>query len=534
MMNKRKFRFLRKLFPSAVCGILILCLLTGCGSETWSEIVPEPVFSAPVFNTPTATEVPPTRNGDGVLTLNYAEGFSMNPFVSQSEANLLLCGLLYEPMVTVAPGFHAEPCVFASWTHEAGVLFRFTIKSGLRFSDGSEVRNWDVLYSLNRAQESGSHYQSRLKDIAEAYVEGDGIVIRLKSSNPSFPLRLDIPVVKEGSAYSDLPIGSGPYILVKTNNGAELNASITYPKYAELPLQTIALVSLPQEQLNSAFADGTVDMLVSSTGTDVAFLVPGDAERRYLDTTILHFLIVSPDSGALSDPNRRRLLSAAMNRNSISALLGGNASLLPISLGTGYVSNTWIEDSVPKDIEAFKIDILTEDYDGDGILEYFVGGEPRAMILRLLYCSDSSSASLAASRIRTDFQGIGISVTLVPAEMSEYRSMLRSGNYDLCLASVRLTSDFDLTQLLCSDGSLYCGGCSSELQQAVREFRSAEDTQREECAKTMCILLAQECPILPICFSRNVLVVGRGVAQGLNPTWTDPYRRPMDWIPGNV
>ena len=533
-MNRRS----KRLSHSRHCllGMLLLLsfFLCGCSSEALTEVVPEPMFSAPVFNTPAATEVPSQRKGDGVLTLNYAEDFSLNPFVSKSEANRQIAGLLYEPMVSVAPGFKAEPGILSSWTHEAGILFRFTIQTGLRFSDGSEVRNWDVLYSLNRAREDGSHYQSRLTDIAEAYVEGSTLVIRLKEANPSFPLRLDIPVVKEGSAYSELPIGSGPYVLTRDNDGAVLTASITYPDYQELPLQSIALTSLPQEQLNAAFSDGTVDMLVSSTGTDVAFLVPGDAEKRYLDTSIFHFLIVSPDSRPLSDLDRRKLVSAALNRNSIGALLGGSATLLPISMAIGYVSSAWAEDLLPKDLEAFKIDILTEDYDGDGVLEYFVDGEPRDLILRLLYCSDSSASTLAANRIRTDLQGIGISVALVPAEMSEYKSILRSGDYDLCLAALRLTSDFDLTQLLCSSGSVYCGGCSSEVQQAALAFRSAEEEQRAECAEKLCALLTEQCPIMPICFGRNVLVVGRGVAQGLSPTWTDPYRLPMDWIAGNI
>ena len=530
-MRKGRRRSIPLSVISMVFSLLLLC---GCGSGVWMETAPEPMFSAPVFVTPTATETAEQRKGDGVLTLPYAKDFSMNPFVSHSETNLLLAGLLYEPLVTVAPGFHAEPGVFSEWTQEGGVLFRFTMRSGLRFSDGSEVRNWDVLYSLNRAREEGSHYRSRLADVAEAFVEGSSIVIRLRDSNPSFPLRLDIPVVKEGTAYSDLPIGTGPYVLSETGAGAVLNASITYPEYQKLPLQSISLVSLQQEQLNAAFTDGTVDMLVSKTGTDVAFLVPGDAERRYLDTSVFHYLIVSPDSRALADTDRRRLVSAALNRNSISALLGGSAAYLPISISTGIADPTWVEEWIPRDLEAFKIDILTEDYDGDGMLEYFVDGEPRDLNLRLLYCSDSSSGTLAANRIRADLQGVGIPILLVPAEMSEYKSILRSGDYDLCLASTRLTADFDLTGLLCSNGSLYYSSCSSELQEAVLAFRAAEQEQREEAARAVCTLLARECPILPLCFGRNVMVTGRGVAQGLSPTWTDPYRLPMNWIPGSI
>ena len=516
-----------------VALLLSITILSSCTAGTWSEIAPDPVFSAPVFVTADVTEAP-AREGDGVLTLNYAADFSMNPFVTQSEANRQLSWLLFEPMVRIAPGFQAEPGVFSEWTDEAGVLFRFTVGDGLRFSDGSEVSSWDVLYSLNRAREEGAYYRSRLSDIAETYMEGSTVIIRLKEPNPSFPLRLDIPVVKEGSAYSDLPIGSGPYVLTNDGAGSVLKASITYPGNAELPLQTISLVSLPQEQLNAAFSEGTVDMLVSSTGTDVAFMVPGDAERRYLDTSILHFLCVSPYSGPLAAPERRRLISAALNRSSIASFMGGSASLLPISQATGYVSSSWAEEWIPKDLEAYKIEILTEDYNGDGILEYFVGGEPQDLELTLLYCSDSSASSLAANRIVTDLQSIGIVITALPMEMDEYRKAMRNGNYDLCLASVRLTTDFDLTSLLCSGGNLYVGGCSNELQRAVRDFKSAELEERGTFAQSLCSILAQECPIIPLCFRRNVLVMGRGVARGLEPTWTDPYRQPTKWIPGNI
>lgn len=531
-MKSKQSRILRK-SVSGLAALLLSALLCGCNADPWSEVLPDPVFSAPVFVTANVTEAP-LRPGDGVLTLNYASDYSMNPFVSESEVNLQLSWLLFEPMVRVNPGFHPEPGVFSSWTEEAGVVFRFTVQEGLRFSDGSDVRNWDVLYSLNRAREEGSHYRSRLSDIAETFIEGSSVVIRLKEPNPSFPLRLDIPVVKEGSAYSELPIGSGPYVLTADAAGSILKASSTYRGSAELPFQTISLASMPQEQLNAAFSDGTLDMLIANTGADVAFMVPGDAERRYLDTTILHFLSVSPNSRALAAPERRRLVNAALNRNSVASLLGGSASLLPISHATGYVSPAWIDEWVPKDLEAYKIEILTEDYNGDGILEYFVGGEPRDLELSLLYCSDSSASTLAANRIITDLQGIGITVTPAPMEMDEYRRAMRNGGYDLCLASVRLSSDFDLTSLLCSGGNLYVGGCSNELQQSVKEYKSAEPEDREAYAKALCGMLAQECPILPLCFTRTVLVMGRGAVRGLEPTWTDPYRQPISWVPGNV
>ena len=525
---------LGKLWKRAAAGLIAAgaLLLTACSNGSWSETAPDPIFSAPVFTTPEPTEKPENHPGDGVFTLNYAPGYSMNPFVTSSEANRQLCGLLYMPMVSVAPGFRAEPGVFSGWSDESGVIFRFDIQEDLRFSDGSAVRNWDVVYSLNRAGESGSHYASRLSCVAEAYVDGDQVVVRLKYANPSFPLRLDIPVVKEGSAYTDLPVGSGPYVLVDPANNAHLEVNVAYPDAGSLQIRTIALSALPQEDLSAALSAGTVDMLLSDVGADSSFLIPGDTERRYLDTSVLHFLRVDPNSEALADPDRRRLVSAALNRNSIASLLGGTATILPINTASGVGTSAWIEALTPKDLAAFEVEILTEDYDGDGILEYFVGGEPTPFTLRLLCCSDSSASTLAASRIRADLQNIGILVETESCGLDELRQFMRSGRYDLSLVSVRLTSDFDLCPLLCSDGSLYCGGCSTDLQQAAVDFRSAAEADRAACAETLCSLLAQECPILPLCFSRTVLVSSRGAMQGMEPTWTDPYRRPENWIPG--
>ena len=129
---------------------------------------------------------------------------------------------------------------------------------------------------------------------------------------------------------------------------------------------------------------------------------------------------------------------------------------------------------------------------------------------------------------------LSLAIQSVSPIISRVRATMRNGGYDLCLASVRLTSDFDLTSLLCSGGNLYVGGCSDELQRAAREYKSAESEDRETYAKALCCALAQECAILPLCFTRSVLVMGRGVARGLEPTWTDPYRRPMNWILGNI
>ena len=86
-MKSSLSRILVNRAPRLAALVLSAVLLCSCSADTWTEVIPDPVFSAPVFVTADVTEAP-ARQGDGVLTLNYAADFSMNPFVTQSETNL--------------------------------------------------------------------------------------------------------------------------------------------------------------------------------------------------------------------------------------------------------------------------------------------------------------------------------------------------------------------------------------------------------------------------------------------------------------
>ncbi len=192
---------------------LCLSLLCACGLNTpavTGKPSPTPEYpeypSAPAPRETAAQEEWPD---DGRFTLRYADTSVLNPYSCGVETNRLLCSLLYEPMIRVTADFQPESALCTDWsTEDGGSTFEMTMRDGVLFSDGSEMTYWDVLYSLNRAKEETSFYCERLKYVSDISWTGEKIRITLNSPNPGFPVLMDVPIVKEGSAYSSLPVGS--------------------------------------------------------------------------------------------------------------------------------------------------------------------------------------------------------------------------------------------------------------------------------------------------------------------------------------
>ena len=300
---------------------LSLTLLCACAlTKPSATPKPTPTPDYPEFPpAPTARELAVQEDwpDDGRFTLRYADDSTLNPYSCGTEVNRLLCSLLFEPLIGITADFQPESALCTEWsTSDGGVTFELSLRDNILFSDGSAMTYWDLLYSLNRAKEETSFYCERLKCISDIAWTGEKLRITLSSPQPRFPLLLDVPIVKEGSAYRSLPIGTGPYEFHEDADGAFLSPNPYYPDTGILPFDRIDLKYFSVEELASAFEAGEVDLLVSDPGVMGQSAFAG-AVRRSLPTTILYYLGLNPSSEPLSDPARRRLVNAAINRGSL-------------------------------------------------------------------------------------------------------------------------------------------------------------------------------------------------------------------------
>lgn len=513
-----------------VLTLIFALLFCACASPQTAMTVTESPEPPPEEPTPTPTTLPaapPAVEDDGQFTLRWLSSDSMNPYSCSTETNRLLSSLLFETLITVSPEFTAEPALCTAWeTDDGGRSFLLTLRDGAVFSDGSPMSIWDVIYSINRAREITSAYATRLSDVSEVGMGESGFSVRitLNSANPSFPLRLDVPIVKEGSAYRDLPVGSGPYLFFEDENGAWLQANERYASSQSLPFARIELQEFPAEALGACLASGELDLLAADPGVLSTFNSESTV-RRTVPTSILCYLGLNTASEALSEPGRRRLINALLDRGSLSGILGGEETYTPLH---PRLSETDVESArawIPGSISDYCIDILTEDYDGDGMLEYFRDGLPTPFGFELLVCSENESATAAARSIADDLRVKGVAVELRLLNESQFLRAIQNRDYDAFLASMRLTADFDLTPLYANLGD-------DMLRTLAASFRTSEGEAREKAASEICAYGAECCRVIPLTFLRRAVYTRQGAIRDMSPTWTDPFHGLAAWQVG--
>ncbi len=507
--------------------LVSLALLCSC-SFTSPAVTPSPEQTENVPEYPLAPTVRPVTvqedwPDDGRFTLRYDDTSTLNPYSCGTEVNRLLCSLLFEPLIRISPGFEAEKALCTDWTTtDGGRTFELTIKDDVLFSDGTPMTYWDLLYSVNRATEETSFYSERLKNVADVSWTGEKLRITLSAPQPGFPLLLDVPIVKEGSAYRNLPVGSGPYEYHEDESGPYLSPNPYYQDAEALPFGRIELKYFPVEELASAFSSGELDLLVSDPGVMGQSAFEG-AVRRSLPTTILYYLAVNPSCEPLAEPARRRLVNAAINRGSLSAILGGETTLLPLHPLLPTADEEAAKAWIPVDFGAYCIEILTEDYNQDGILEYFRDGVPTDFTFRLLVCSENEAGTAAARSIADDLKSKGIRIELRLLNTTEFVQAVKSRDYDAFLGSMRLTSDFDLTQLYRDYGD-------DMLLKLAQDLKASEGEERATIASDLCSYSAESCRVIPLVFQRRVISSRQGSVREMDPSWTDPFRNIAAWV----
>lgn len=518
-------------YRNVICTfILILVLLSGCGGRVKDIPIPSSTPEPSPKATPLQAEFRPDMSRvDNVFTLNYKAQAGLNPYSCTDKDNLLLCQLIFEPLFQVKSDFSYEPVLVESYSGD-GINFEFKIRSDITFHDGSPISVWDAMYSVITARDS-KRYQGRFKSIRDVWVEGGNLRISLSQANTDFPLLLDIPVIRDGAAYTDYPAGTGPYLLGEYEGTIFLEAFKGHRDYDRLPINRIYLKEHSVEELVTAYEEAFIDLVTADPFEAGEPDFGGNSELRKLDTTVLHYLGVNGKSEFLSsDPKRRRLIASMLNRSELAGkYIGGIEALLPVNPASAYYFKDIASGSVYKDIPAALIDSLTEDYDGDGKLEYVDSGEVKDFSLSLVVCNEDPAKLLTARAIAKQLESYGIDVRLRELTRNKFFDALYLGDYDLYYAEIRLKADFDLSELLSYGGTASYGLTDGEIGGKIRAFLAASGEDKITAAHSLYSYLAATCPLIPIAFEQLNLYTHRGAVTGLSPLASNVFYKITEW-----
>lgn len=498
-------------------------LLGGCASlpepEELHELETEREIRQPILQEKSEAPEAAETEYPAAFSLPWHQNQTMDPVLCGEGVQETAAALLYEPLFTLDGSFQPEGvlCESLEWD-EAGLVCTLTLREGVTFSDGSPLTARDAAETLQRARES-ERYAYRLRNVTAVAANRVGqVMITLAAPNRGLAALLNIPVVKWSTAGELVPTGTGPYRLVSEGGSTFLLAREDWWQQKSLPAETVPLVpAKDQETALYLFSARRVELLPVDPTEDPS-LTTGKAQSTGQPTSVMQFVGFNTAEGRLfADHRLRSLFSQGIDRETLV-----HAKLVDLALAAQFPISP-LSPLYPRDLEkTYSEEAVRQELEKAGQNT----GETRT--LTLLVCAGNAFRSASARFIAENLSLLDWEIQVTELPWEAYLAALEAGEFDLYFGEVRLTADWDLTDLVGTEGALNYGGYTNETtDQLLLEFAGAED--QSGSARRLLSNLQASAPIAPVCFKNYAVLTHPGVVEGLSPAPGNIFRGMESW-----
>jgi peptide/nickel transport system substrate-binding protein len=280
-----------------------------------------------------AVAAEPKKGGRARLALSaFNPKSSLDPAVATSDFDLIAGGLLYDNLVRLDTSFAAQPALATEWSADAaGQTWKFKLRSGVAFHDGSPLTAEDVVTTVRRVLDpkTGSSAQSALAQTLgpDGVVAGDAGTVEFKLSAPNafFPIALggyNLRITKAGKNPSNsAAVGTGPFVLERFVPGESfaVKRNDAYWRSGQPYLDGLDVVAVAEEAAKlQAVLAGDVD-LADSIGVSSARQIEAnpDAQLYVLKNAAFNVVAVQSKVAPFDKLAVRQALKHAIDREKL-------------------------------------------------------------------------------------------------------------------------------------------------------------------------------------------------------------------------
>jgi peptide/nickel transport system substrate-binding protein len=120
---------------------------------------------------------------------NQGDAQSLDPHSLNESLQLTVVGNVYEPLVTRDRNYKLTPSLATDWKQTAPTVWRFNLRKGVEFHDGTPFTADDVIFSYERAKGDGSDMKSYVGQIKE--------IKKIDAHTIDFVLNAPFPILPE-------------------------------------------------------------------------------------------------------------------------------------------------------------------------------------------------------------------------------------------------------------------------------------------------------------------------------------------------
>jgi peptide/nickel transport system substrate-binding protein len=389
---------------------------------------------------------PGATSGEPVVggTLTFGRVASVNNLDLNQQItanNAFAIDKIFEPLVAFDENGEIGPWLAEHDESDDGLVYTFTLREGLQFSDGTEVTPDDVVFSLNRHIEVGGPLPLTAP-IASLEATGEReVTITLDApytpflselsgfSNGIFPA--DFGGVDEEEFFQN-PVGTGPFVVDEWDPNGDISFVKNEHYWQEGKPYLDGLVYkfvADDTQLRQQLAAGQLDAIDTVPAANAAE-VDADASTVLSRTEgwSTEQVFFNTQREQFADRHVRRAIAHALDREGIAAATTFDTAevanaLLPPSIT--YSANDEVE-ALDFDVEAAKAELAQSEHpDGFKVtLLVASGNAQRAQIAQIL------QESLAQIDIEVEIESLDIAVFRERFFAYDFDFMLNSGQSD--------------------------------------------------------------------------------------------------------
>lgn len=399
--------------------------------------------------------------GDQLIIGVQADGsFKLNPFeihsTLQKEINELIFGF---GLIKTAGKFGSPPKLIEHFIENPkgpdSRIWHLVLKRNVNFHNGDNLRNTDVIFTIELVKKFGGFYLNRqidLSNIKSITANGDlELTFELYEPDERFDLTLaDIPIISEKYYQEGItrgyqifaekkPMGMGPFVFQsQSENFLTLNHYLHY--YTGRPfLDQVKIRFFEDEQtLIDALVNGEVDY-VELPDRETALRLHNLMENKLVIFRIqrpevkVYTMLFNMNRFPLSEPEVRQAIYLALHRKEI---------VHQLMEGIGKVANTLIDETNPH----YRRSLYTDEYDPQqalrllqksgwrlnsrsGILEK----NRQSLSFELYFARDSELQREIARIIFLNLGEVNINVNPIPILASEKKAIINRNAYESML-----------------------------------------------------------------------------------------------------
>ncbi|MFT4044053.1 MAG: ABC transporter substrate-binding protein [Gordonia sp. (in: high G+C Gram-positive bacteria)] len=487
---------------AVVSAAALAVTLTACGGESQSSSA-QSSSSAPV----SGGDLTIGRTGQSVSNLDPdAEELTAN--------NAYTLDKIFDALVTQGPDGAVAPSLATAWTTSTdGKTWTFTLRDGVKFSDGIALTPADVVYSIKRHLEvkGALPLSAPITDVA-----ADGTnKVTVTLSKPYTPLLTELATFassivpdnlrgKNAAEFFAKPIGTGPFTLGDWNKDAgtiKLVKNTNYWRPGQPYLDSVTFNTVADDQSLVAQLQGKqLDAIADVPIANVAAL---KANPAITVTTVSSWnqdqVFFNTVKGPFANKALRQAVVHAIDRKSLTE---------STTFGTGTPGTTYIPATVRYSDQ--QADILAYDLEAakKSLAE---SGVAKGTTVTLLVDGGSQARTQQAQIIQNSLAQIGLTVKIQTLDDATFWDTFPSGNYDFALSTVIAdTGDPDNVTYWQVDStgaskSFHTGYANPEVDKLAQQGRETPDGDaRKQIYAKIQQIVAQDSPNLSLDYTAGI------------------------------